>query len=439
MIDFTAIDFEKLNDSQTSVCEVGLVSFVNGMPELFELNSYIRPKENIERNEFAKRALTHIKDEDLLKAPTFEELYPEMKEFIGNNVLVCFNKGADLNYIYRCEKKWNLKGLYSHGYIDVKDVAEKNGYSTNLVDCYRQLFGDIPGNHHHASSDAMACGKVLVEIAKRKQLCLNDYIVDHYIPYEEKHSGSSHFRDTAVVTIDGLLISDDAIDNDINFFANRKVVISGNPEADRPAMGETITKVGGKYYKKQDDYSKVDVLIVGDKVGPSKKKKVIEIQSKDPSKLIVITAKKFTKMKAESERKHKAPTYRELYEYCTKKMLSPYDNPKNCFFGLPSVMIQTHGCDLQEGQQISYSPKGFGWYLVAANGFCMEHGKYRDVELRLLNPDDVPSNIWEKIFEYLNTNLVTFLCAINLTGREETIIATPSDYYDDLLKPIISA
>ena len=125
MIDFTTIDFEKLNDSQTSVCEVGLVSFVNGMPELFELNSYIRPKENIERNEFAKRALTHIKDEDLLKAPTFEELYPEMKDFIGNNVLVCFNKGADLNYIYRCEKKWNLKGLYSHGYIDVKDVAEK--------------------------------------------------------------------------------------------------------------------------------------------------------------------------------------------------------------------------------------------------------------------------------------------------------------------------
>ena len=42
-MDFVAIDFEKLSDSQLSVCEVGLVVFKDGKEVEPSFHSYINP------------------------------------------------------------------------------------------------------------------------------------------------------------------------------------------------------------------------------------------------------------------------------------------------------------------------------------------------------------------------------------------------------------
>ena len=49
-MDFVAIDFEKLNDSQLSVCEVGLVVFKDGKEVGIPFHSYINPVGGLERN-----------------------------------------------------------------------------------------------------------------------------------------------------------------------------------------------------------------------------------------------------------------------------------------------------------------------------------------------------------------------------------------------------
>ena len=96
-MDFVAIDFEKLDDSQLSICEVGMVKFQNGT-FVDEFHSYIRPTESMSRNIFGRTTLKRITDDMLLSAPTFSEIYNQMKEFTNGALLVCHKKGADLNY-----------------------------------------------------------------------------------------------------------------------------------------------------------------------------------------------------------------------------------------------------------------------------------------------------------------------------------------------------
>lgn len=111
-MDFVAIDLEKLDDSQLSVCEVGMVKYQNGKL-VDEFHSYIKPAESMKRNLFGRKDLKHITDEMLLSAPTFSEIYSKMKEFANGALFVCHNKGADLNYLYYNEKAYGLSGLYT--------------------------------------------------------------------------------------------------------------------------------------------------------------------------------------------------------------------------------------------------------------------------------------------------------------------------------------
>ena len=71
-MEFVAIDFEKLNDNQLSVCEVGLVVFKDGKEVGQPFHSYLNPVGGHSRNDWAKSHLGHISDEMLLKAPSYE-------------------------------------------------------------------------------------------------------------------------------------------------------------------------------------------------------------------------------------------------------------------------------------------------------------------------------------------------------------------------------
>lgn len=52
-MDFVAIDLEKLDDSQLSICEVGMVKYKSGKL-VDEFHSYIKPAESMSRNLFGK-------------------------------------------------------------------------------------------------------------------------------------------------------------------------------------------------------------------------------------------------------------------------------------------------------------------------------------------------------------------------------------------------
>ena len=159
-MEFVAIDFEKLNDNQLSVCEVGLVVFKNGEVVGTPFHSYINPIGGLSRNDWAKKHLSHISDEMLMKAPSYKELFPLLQQIIKDKILVVHSKGADLNYIYNMEVKYSLPKLYPK-WIDTKEIAYNLGKSGKLPDLFSELFGTEFVEHHKALEDARACGEIL--------------------------------------------------------------------------------------------------------------------------------------------------------------------------------------------------------------------------------------------------------------------------------------
>lgn len=257
-MDFVAIDLEKLDDSQLSVCEVGMVKYQDGK-FIDEFHSYIKPMESMNRNMFGKKELKHITDEMLLSAPTFSEIYNKMKEFTNGAVLVCHNKGADLNYLYYNEKAYGLSGLYTD-FIDTSNICK-----LGLKDAYQKIFGKQMENHHFALDDAKHTAEILVALSE--QSVVSEFVKSNYIPEKEKPK-SENTKYNTVSSKD--LADEDILLPNLDFFG-KICVVSGGSDKNKELLKSKLKDVGAKVTSNIS--GKTDVFIKGEDVGPSKKEK----------------------------------------------------------------------------------------------------------------------------------------------------------------------
>jgi len=282
-MNFVSIDFEKLNDSQTSVCEVGMVKYQNGI-ECDSFHSYIKPLTGLTRNFWAKKNLQHISDETLSSAPTFPEVYYEMKNFIGDNVLVCHGVGADINYIYSCEQVLGLSELYSNGYIDTCEPLGKS----SIDKIYHDTFNIMMENHHKAIDDARACGVLLCNYMKTNSV--RSYVhYEQYIPSKLRETSHTTQFGTNIVEPDGLIITDisDLANKKKGLFSCKRVVISGVSDDEKLLLKNLLIE---NYNSKvvSSINSSTNVLIIGDKMGPSKRLQAIDLQKDSEKNFTVI-------------------------------------------------------------------------------------------------------------------------------------------------------
>lgn len=288
-MEYAAIDFEKLNDSPLSVCEVGLVMFKDGKEVEPPFHSYINPYGGLVRNVWAKGNLSHISDEMLLKAPTYIELFLKLQQIIQDKILVVHLKGADLNYIYRLEEHYNLPKLYSK-WADTNEIARSLGKCENLPDLYSELF-DVPFTEHHkALDDARACGQIFEQLSSQVNIRLFIHEED-YLPTEKKReynaTNTRHTQyGTATVAPDGLVFNYDKILNK-SFFKDKKVALSGMSVIDNNRIKSILTdSLGAKCTSKPS--GKTDVFIINqNNVGPSKRIDAIRFQQ--TTGLLIIT------------------------------------------------------------------------------------------------------------------------------------------------------
>ncbi len=288
-MEFVAIDFEKLNKSQLSVCEVGLVVFKDGKEVGAPFHSYINPYGGLERNDWAKGNLSHISDELLLKAPTYIELFPKLQQIIQDKILVVHYKGADLNYIYNLEEHYNLPKLYLK-WADTNEIASFLGRCENLSDLYSELF-DVPFiEHHKALDDARACGQIFGQLSS--QVNIRQFIHEEdYLPTEKKRefnaTNTRHTQyGTATVAPDGLVFNYDKI-LDKYFFKDKKVALSGMSVINNNRIRSILTDSLGAICTSKPS-RKTDVFIINqNNVGPSKRVDAIRFQQ--TTGLIVIT------------------------------------------------------------------------------------------------------------------------------------------------------
>ena len=246
---FVAVDFETMTPELTSACSIGLVKVINGVisQKFYSLIKPI-PDGRIERNTFVHG----ITDEMVVDAPTFKELFPVIKSFIGNLTLVCHNSSTDINVFRRCMAHYGLTGLDVDNYIDTLEL-----YGRGLKACCEDNGIDL-SDHHDALADAEACAKLF--------LCYQGCICMDRAKY--------NLHDTLMP------LSEDEIENKDTIFFQKKVVITGTfcNYPDRDELGSILKSFGADMNTTIS--GKTDIVIVGEGAGPSKLRKIQELKDK---------------------------------------------------------------------------------------------------------------------------------------------------------------
>lgn len=279
-MDFVAIDMEKLDNNPLSLCEIGIVKYSDGVC-VDKYHTYILPAAGLSRNDFGRNTLRHISDTELSSSPSFRDIFDKMKSFIGDNLLVCHNKGADLNYIYYNEREYGLSGLYGN-YIDLYKVVNKK-----LDEAYEEVFKKPLSNHHHALDDAIHAAELFNHI--QSFINISKYIESDYIPAKEKPKSDNKKFDP--VTIKGLVLEDDIL-ADFDFFG-KVCVVSGDSEY-RNSVKDKLKSIGAKVVSGMS--GSTNALIVSENVGPAKKEKALKLKSDKPDNFHIFTQQSVAKM-----------------------------------------------------------------------------------------------------------------------------------------------
>ena len=164
MMNFCAIDFETATAKRSSACAIGIVTVENGTLT-DQYHALIQPPGN---EYFWRNTQVHgITAQDTLTAPTFADIYPEIKKRIQGKSLVAHNESFDRSVMK------NSMAYYDMDYADlgVADAWEctlkiyrSMGYQPASLDacCRRQ---GIALRHHEALSDALGCARLYLAAA----------------------------------------------------------------------------------------------------------------------------------------------------------------------------------------------------------------------------------------------------------------------------------
>lgn len=278
---FVTIDFELLSSNISSVCEVGMVKFVDGI-EVSTFHSYIRPTSGLKRSKWAREHLTHITDEILQSSPTFIELHEPMRQYIDGAFMVCHCAPSDLHFISYLERKYGLDPIIYPGYVDTLEVVPKGCERSALDYVYHFLFCEEQSDHHQALSDARACGRILAEQWKRQSP-----ILVHPGLYRSKADAAKPKKDTHTASPKGLDIQEGYIEDPIAFFTGKKVAVSGKLNVGNCTNVRSLIEGWGANLSKELKPT-TDILIIADVVGKIKLKKAIEFQKRKKNPLVVV-------------------------------------------------------------------------------------------------------------------------------------------------------
>lgn len=253
---FTAIDFETMTAETTSACAVGVVQVNNGviMQEYYTLIKPI-PDDREHTNEFV-HGITPAMVEN---APNFKKVFPIIAELIGDNTIVCHNRGADIPILESCMRHYRLSGIDTDKNLCTYELTGKS-----LVDACEE-YNISMGCHHNALDDARACANVL--LAYSGKIFADVFVMDRKHIAEKKNAQkvSREYRDP---------LADCDVDNKNTVFFHSSLVITGTFDAypDRNALAARLQKLGADINGSIS--GKTNVVVMGQGAGPSKIKKI---------------------------------------------------------------------------------------------------------------------------------------------------------------------
>lgn len=164
-MNFVAIDFETATNYRNSACAVGIVTVEEGrVTEKFY--SLIEPPENIY---YQRNIDVHgITPEMTENAPSFPEVYPEIRKRLKNKTIVAHNESFDRSVLKKTMEYFALDylelNLAEKWECTLRICRKEKIQPANLQACANKF--NIQLNHHEALSDALACAKLFIILNK---------------------------------------------------------------------------------------------------------------------------------------------------------------------------------------------------------------------------------------------------------------------------------
>ncbi|MCA4776562.1 3'-5' exonuclease [Empedobacter stercoris] len=159
MENFVAIDFETANNYRNSACAVGIVTVTDNVVT-DEYYTLIQPPLN--QYNYHNILVHGIRPEDTIDAPTFDDIYFEIKHRLQNQIVVAHNEAFDRSVLKHTMEFYGL----NYSQLNLSDRWEctyrifklKGIKPTKLSDCARKF--NLQLNHHEALSDAKVCAQL---------------------------------------------------------------------------------------------------------------------------------------------------------------------------------------------------------------------------------------------------------------------------------------
>lgn len=192
-LSFVAVDFETLQaitlkgiECLRMPIQIGMVKYIDGEQQDDIFSCYIDPPVGKPWASYFKIAIT---SENCDGAPTFEELYPKILDFIGDLPLVSFSRSTEVDAFKEACSYYELENVFPKDrFIDpytqclakYKHPTKKSEYDSGLSYWfdYFQL-GDGTHVPHQAGDDALMCARLYIHL----QTLDLDTVLEHRPPH----------------------------------------------------------------------------------------------------------------------------------------------------------------------------------------------------------------------------------------------------------------
>lgn len=156
---FVALDFETANERYYSACSIGIVVFENLKPKK-SISYLIKPPTKFDPENVAIHGITA---DDVKHAPTFDKIWKDIYPLLIGNEVATYSD-FDVKVIRELVKHFKLRAKSNHtiNFVDVCELSriKIRGLSNYKLPTVCEYLGIEGLNHHEATSDAEACGKI---------------------------------------------------------------------------------------------------------------------------------------------------------------------------------------------------------------------------------------------------------------------------------------
>lgn len=244
-MEFVAIDVETANADMSSICQIGLAKYKNGLL-IDEWSSLVDPEDYFD---FINISIHGITEKDVVGSPKFPDILSEVSGYLSGAVTVSHTH-FDRVSLGRAIEKYSLKPIETV-WLDSARVARRaweqcawSGYGLSKV-C--EIIG-YEFKHHDALEDAKACGKIITAAIERTGLDLESWLKRVHQPIDPLNSSSG-----AVIKRDG---------NPEGELFGEVLVFTGALEIPRREAADLAAKIGCTVA--EGVTKKTTLLVVGD-------------------------------------------------------------------------------------------------------------------------------------------------------------------------------